>query len=650
VGPKRASSSLVADGVAARIGDFGGLGSRNPHDTPVGLGVSCGFHRPAGETRSRRYPEPVGGRALRAALVTAVAVASLVAVPTAPALAVSTGRPTAIAVAPDGTSYVGFADADGLLVLAPNGSPAGSIALEGVGPVTGLAVDSGNDIWVDDGSAVTRLSRAGAVRDRWSHRPATTCAASTAHDPGRFGGIAVTASRVYVAGRCRAEVGVYTRGGTLRATVDLPGSGLPRGITWAPAYKKVPARIYVAVPETRRVYAYDAGSFGSRAKPVGSVRMAQPSGYATPWPGGVAADDRGHLAVLDAGNNALYLYDARAHYGLYRTLGHPSKPAAARGYLRRPAALAQGRSALGRNFWVADTGNGRVQRWNPAGTTQWMADTRPPSGSGTPVVLDVPTITGSTTVGGELTCSDGAWSGTPSTFTRTWLRDGAAIDGATGATYVVAAEDVGTELSCVVTATNAIGTGAPAASLPVAVGEQVDPTPVATCRGAASVSIVADGAIARDPYVTLRIVAPEGATQAEISNDGFKHYDTKPLVAGCAYPWTLEGGAARRPKVVSVRFPGVTGVVRDTIVLDGVAPVIHRVSAKWVTARQGWVLKVKATDRGTGLAKIRVGKTRKSARTYSWPADIVSWDSTQLRWIQVVDRVGNKSTWARLRL
>ncbi|MFC6343092.1 hypothetical protein ACFP8W_13970, partial [Nocardioides hankookensis] len=62
--------------------------------------------------------------------MTAVSVTSLVVVPTTPASAVSTGRPTAVAVAPDGTSYVGFANADGLLVLAPDGAPGGSIATD----------------------------------------------------------------------------------------------------------------------------------------------------------------------------------------------------------------------------------------------------------------------------------------------------------------------------------------------------------------------------------------------------------------------------------------------------------------------------------------------------------------------------------------
>lgn len=560
-------------------------------------------------------------------------------VPALPASAVSAGRPTAVAVAADGTSYVGFAGADGLVVLAANGKPAGSLTLGG--PVTALDIDPGGDLWADDGSTVTRLSRTGVVLGSFPHRPAASCAA----DAGRYGGIEVTASRVYVAERCRGTVGVYTRAGTLQATVDLPGAASPRGIAWAPAFKKVPARLYVSVPDAGKVYGYNASGLSGRSEPVVAVTRSRP--------GGLAADDHGHLAVLDSASNGLYLYDAATRYQLYRTLGHPPTAAATKGYLSRPAALAQGGAKVGRHFWVADTGNGRVQRWNTGGTTQWMADTRPPSAPGTPSNAEPPTLRGEPVVGAELTCSNGAWTGDPTSYARAWLRDGEAIDGASGPTYVVTAADVGTELSCVVTATNAVGDSVPAASEPLVVDDGVpdpDPGPVTTCRGAPSVRIEPGGKVVAKPFVTLRIRVPEGTQEVEISNDGFKHSDRKPLAAGCRYQWTLAGGPSRRPKVVSVRFPGVAGKATDHVLLDGAAPVIHRVTAKWITARQGWVLDIRATDRGTGIAFARVGKTRSSTRKFGWPADVVSWDSSQLRWIQVTDRAGLKSRWYRLRL
>ena len=263
--------------------------------------------------------------------------------------------------------------------------------------------------------------------------------------------------------------------------------------------------------------------------------------------------------MLDSATNGLYLYDATQ---ALPALPHARPPADRRrdqGYLKRPAAVAQGGARVGRHFWVADTGNGRVQRWNPAGTTQWMADTRPPSAPGTPTSTDVPVIGGNPVPGAELTCTDGAWTGSPTSYARAWLRDGDPIGGAVAATYVVAAEDVGTELSCVVTATNAVGASAPAGSVPVVVDDGLpdpEPVPVTTCRGEPSVQIEPANRIVRRPFVTLEIQAPEGAQQVEISNDGFKNSDVKPLAAGCRYEWTLDDGPGRKPKVVSVRFPG----------------------------------------------------------------------------------------------
>ncbi|MCM3680257.1 hypothetical protein [Sphingomonas paucimobilis] len=63
-----------------------------------------------------------------------------------------------------------------------------------------------------------------------------------------------------------------------------------------------------------------------------------------------------------------------------------------------------------------------------------------------------PAITGTAQVGQTLTGSNGTIAG--GTFaSRRWLRDGAAISGATGATYVVQAADVGKRITQEVTAT-----------------------------------------------------------------------------------------------------------------------------------------------------------------------------------------------------
>jgi hypothetical protein len=81
--------------------------------------------------------------------------------------------------------------------------------------------------------------------------------------------------------------------------------------------------------------------------------------------------------------------------------------------------------------------------------------TPPPTNTAAPVV----SITAGTGVAGATTlgCSTGTWTGSP-TLTRQWLRGGATIAGATGATYVTVASDAATNISCRVAGTNAGGT------------------------------------------------------------------------------------------------------------------------------------------------------------------------------------------------
>jgi hypothetical protein len=69
-----------------------------------------------------------------------------------------------------------------------------------------------------------------------------------------------------------------------------------------------------------------------------------------------------------------------------------------------------------------------------------------------------PTISGSGVLGSTLTCSEGAWTGTPSpTLSYQWLRDGLAIPAATGNAYTVVEADQGHALACRVSAINSEG-------------------------------------------------------------------------------------------------------------------------------------------------------------------------------------------------
>jgi hypothetical protein len=80
-----------------------------------------------------------------------------------------------------------------------------------------------------------------------------------------------------------------------------------------------------------------------------------------------------------------------------------------------------------------------------------------------------PSISGTPAPGKTLTCSQGSWTGSsPISYSYVWLRDNAAITGATSSTYAVKAADAGHAVRCRVTASNA-GGSAMAASSPVTI-------------------------------------------------------------------------------------------------------------------------------------------------------------------------------------
>lgn len=70
-----------------------------------------------------------------------------------------------------------------------------------------------------------------------------------------------------------------------------------------------------------------------------------------------------------------------------------------------------------------------------------------------------PTISGTTTTGNTLTVTDnGTWIGDlPITYTYQWLRNGVDIIGEVNSTYLLTVSDIGTNIRCRVTATNACG-------------------------------------------------------------------------------------------------------------------------------------------------------------------------------------------------
>lgn len=388
---------------------------------------------------------------------TTLVVGGLVALPSRPASAVTTGRPIAVAATDNGASYVGYATGGRLLKLDRNGAVAGSVPLDRDDqPVTALDVGSDGTIWVDYGASVSHLRPDGTLLDHFDLQGGT-CPVNAAHDPTRFGGIEVTKDRVYVAGRCVATVGVYDHDGDLETSIDLPGTALPRDVALAPAAKGLPARMYVSVPDAGKVYAYDSARLRSGSTPDRTLVIKRFPGFRDPEPGALTADEKGQLGVVDIENNALHFYNGPENYWYYRTLGHGPDPASDRGFVDRVTAVDNADGSFKQGLWVADSGNGRIQHWDHIGTTDWMADALPPGDPDGPVNVALPAVTGKPYAGKELTCDLGTWSEEAAAYDVAWMRDGLPIPGATAASYTVATRDVAAELTCQVTASSASG-------------------------------------------------------------------------------------------------------------------------------------------------------------------------------------------------
>jgi hypothetical protein len=100
---------------------------------------------------------------------------------------------------------------------------------------------------------------------------------------------------------------------------------------------------------------------------------------------------------------------------------------------------------------LSDNGVGATQGRTTSGINVSLTPKKP-NNTGSPVASGTPSV------GQTLSCSNGSWIGAPTlTYAYKWLRDGSAITGATGSTYVVQSADQGHGLSCEVTATNPVG-------------------------------------------------------------------------------------------------------------------------------------------------------------------------------------------------
>lgn len=74
-----------------------------------------------------------------------------------------------------------------------------------------------------------------------------------------------------------------------------------------------------------------------------------------------------------------------------------------------------------------------------------------------PINIVSPVISGLLTIGSLLSCKQGTWLNSPTSYSYQWRRDGVNIGGATSSTYTLVTADAGCDITCKVTAVNSYG-------------------------------------------------------------------------------------------------------------------------------------------------------------------------------------------------
>lgn len=281
---------------------------------------------------------------------------------------------------------------------------------------------------------------------------------------------------------------------------------------------------------------------------------------------------------------------------------------------------------------------------NSAGSASAQSASVFPSAPQAPVNNAPPTISGTASPGETLTCNDGSWNGANG-FTYAWQRDGSQV--ATGKTFNVTNADLGSSLTCSVTATNS-GGSTTAFSDPVTVT-------AAPGNGPVGVTINDRAVFTNSPGVTLTIREPGGADTVKISNDGsFQDAVSLPIAGDDTYPWTLQtSGSERLPKTVYVRFEGDNTIdpkqtYTDDIVLDETAPAAFRAT---FSAKKN-LLKVKASDRGgSGVKTLELSRSKsgKKVKSLGFKKKLRGKKAKRAKFVRVADKAGNVSAWKKVK-
>jgi hypothetical protein len=116
---------------------------------------------------------------------------------------------------------------------------------------------------------------------------------------------------------------------------------------------------------------------------------------------------------------------------------------------------------------IGDTLTVHVAAKNSGGSSAQVVSAKTGAVSGTagvPMNTVLPAISGTAQVGQTLTASAGTWTNSPASYANQWQNEGSPIAGATSATYIIQASDLGALITLQVIATNSAGASIPAVS------------------------------------------------------------------------------------------------------------------------------------------------------------------------------------------
>ena len=207
----------------------------------------------------------------------------------------------------------------------------------------------------------------------------------------------------------------------------------------------------------------------------------------------------------------------------------------------------------------------------------------------------VPTISGTLKTGYTLTAKPGTWSPAPVTLKYQWLRNGAAIKGATAATYKLAVADEGTKVSVKVTGSKTNYQGISKTS----VAKQIPPLPLKTT-----------------PIPTISGTSKVGSTLSA------KAGVWAPAPVALKYQWLRNGKAITGATKTTYKLVTADGGAKITVRVTG-SKSGYKTTSKTSVARSIPYLLLKATPVPTISGTSKVGSIL-TAKAGTWTPAVVT--------------------------